>query len=108
MHQTRDVKDYLRRLLLAVLLCPVAAGAWIMFMLAGFSFDGVLAYMGDLSRQYAAMGLDEQAGFRFQVYAVWGVLAFVFLFITFAVSPPHFSYRLKKEGKGWTTDVVEE
>ncbi|MEW5788736.1 MAG: hypothetical protein AB1899_12865 [Pseudomonadota bacterium] len=108
MHHTRDVNDYLRRLLVAVLLCPVATGAWILFLQAGFSFDGVMAYMGELSRHYAALGLGEQAAFRFQVYGLWAILAFVFLFLTFALSPPHFSYRLKKDQRGWSTDVVEE
>lgn len=108
MRDIRDINDYVRRLLVAVLLCPVAAGAWLGFALAGFSFDGFLADLGILSQQYAAMHPDEQGVFRFQVFAVWGVMAFGFLFLTFVVSPPHFKYRLKKEGEHWGTDVVEE
>ncbi len=87
MHTIRDVNDYVRRLLVAGLLCPVAVGAWFLIFQGGFSFDG---------------------SFRFQVYAVWGVLAFGFLFLTFAMSPPHFNYRLKKVEQHWTTDVVED
>lgn len=108
MHHIRDINDYVRRLVVAALLCPVAVGAWFVFILGGFSFDGVMAYLGTLSQQYAGMGMDEQASFRFQVYAVWGVLAFLFLFLTFAMSPPHFHYQLKKVEKHWTTDVVED
>ncbi len=108
MHTIRDINDYVRRLLVAALLCPVAVGAWLVFILGGFSFDGVMAYLGSLSQHYAGMGLDEQSTFRFQVYAVWGVLAFGFLFLTFAMSPPHFNYRLKKVEQHWTTDVVED
>lgn len=108
MRNTRDIKDYVRRLLVAILLCPVAAGVWLVFALSGFSFDSFLAYLGTLSQQYAAMSPDEQGVFRFQVFAVWGVMAFGFLFLTFVVSPPHFKYRLKKEGEHWSADVVEE
>jgi len=108
MNDIRDVNDYVRRLLVAVLLCPVAVGAWLVLILGGFSFDGVMAYLGTLSQQYAVMGLDEQASFRFLVYAVWGVLAFGFLILTFAMSPPHFNYRLKKVKDHWTTEVVED
>ncbi len=108
MHGKRDIHDYVRRLLLSVLFCPVAIGAWFVFFQAGFSFDGVLAYLGDLSRQYAGMSLEEQSTFRFQVFAVWGVLAFGFLFLSFAMNPPHFHYQLKKVEQHWTTDVVED
>ncbi len=108
MRDTRDIKDYVRRLLVAVLLCPLAAGVWLGFAMSGFSFDGFMAYLGTLSQQYAAMSLEEQGVFRFHVFAGWGVMAFGFLFLTFVWSPPLFNYRLKKEGEHWSTDVVKE
>lgn len=108
MHDIRDVNDYVRRLLVAVLLCPVAVGAWLIFIQGGFTFDGVMAYLGSLGHQYAVMGLDEQAAFRFMVYAVWSVLAFGFMILSFAISPPHFTYRLKKVKDHWTTEVVND
>lgn len=103
----RDIHDYLGRLLVAVLLCPVAAGAWFIWALSGFSFDGVMAFLGTLSQQYAGMSQDAQGVFRFQVYAVWAAMAFGFLFLTFVASPPRFSYRLKKEHGHWHTDVLD-
>ena len=103
----RDIYDYLSRLGVAVLLCPVATGAWFVLALSGFSFDGFMAYLGTLSHQYAGMSPDAQDVFRFQVYATWGVLAFSFLFLTFVLRPPHFSYRLKQENGHWSTDVMD-
>jgi hypothetical protein len=103
----RDIYDYLRRLAVSILLCPVALGAWLVLALSGFSFDGFMAFLGTLSLQYAGMSLDEQAVFRFQVYAVWAMLAFGFMFLSFVVSPPQFSYRLKKENGHWSTDVLD-
>jgi hypothetical protein len=103
----RDIYGYLSRLGVAVLLCPVAAGAWFLWALAGFSFDGFMAFLGTLSQQYAAMDADGQAVFRFQVYAVWGAMAFGFLLVTFAVNPPDFGYRLRKENGHWRTEVTD-
>lgn len=108
MHAHHDVHDYVKRLLFATLLCPVATGAWLVIALSGFGFDATLAYLGELARGYAAMSPDDQTTFRFQVFAVWGVLAFGFLFLTFAANPPRFQYRLRKDGTHWNTDVVEQ
>ncbi len=104
----RDINDYLCRLLVSVFLFPVAAGFWMVFVLSGFSFDGFMAYLGSISQQYAVMSQDEQGVFCFQSFAAWGVMAFGFMFLTFVLSPPHFSYRLKKDHGHWSTDVVEE
>jgi len=103
----RDIYDYLRRLAVSILLCPVAVGCWLVLALSGLSFDGFLAYLGTLSQHYAVMSMDEQAVFRFQVYAVWALLAFGFMFLSFMLSPPHFDYRLKKENGHWHTDVLD-
>lgn len=106
MHVARDVYDYSGRLAVAVLLCPVAAGAWFAFALSGFSFDGFMAYLGALSRDYGGMNEDERHVFRLQAYSIWGAMAFGFLFLTFVLKPPGFSYRLVKEDGHWNTDVV--
>ena len=103
----RDVYDYLRRLIYAVLLCPVAAAGWIGFGLSGFSISGFLAFLGNVSQHYAALDADGQAAFLFQVYAGWAVLAFVFLLATFVVNPPRFRYELKEEGGQKVVSVVK-
>lgn len=103
----RDIYDYLGRLGVAVLLCPVATGVWLVLALSGFGFDAFMAYLGTLSRDYAAMTPDQQGALRFQVYAVWGVLAFSFMFLTFALRPPRFGYRLRKVDGHWSTDVTD-
>lgn len=102
----RDVYDYLYRLGAAVLLCPVAAVAWFAWGLAGFSFDAFLALLGTLNQDYAAMNPYEQQSFRYQVYAAWGAMALGFLFLSFVVSPPRFSYQLSKEAGHWRTTYV--
>lgn len=103
----RDIYDYLSRLVVAILLCPVAMGIWYAWALSGFSFDGLMAFLGTLSRQYAAMSPDAQGVFRFQTYAVWGAMAFGFLFLSFALNPPRFGYRLKKVDGRWRADVTD-
>lgn len=103
-----DVRDYLRRAFFAAFFCPAATGFWIVFAWAGFSFDGFLALMGTISQQYAAMNMDEQWAFRFEVLASWGVLAFGFFFLNYVTRPPQFSYKLKKEGDHWVTDIVKQ
>jgi len=103
----RDVYDYLSRLGVAVLLCPVAAGVWLAWAQSGFGFDGFMAYLGVLSQDYAGMSPERQGVFRFQVYAVWGAMAFGFLFLTFVLRPPSFGYRLKKEHGRWHADVLD-
>jgi hypothetical protein len=103
----RDVYDYLGRLSIALLLCPVALGAWLIIGVSGFSFDGFMIFVGELSQRYAGMSQEGQAIFRFQVYAVWAALAFGFMLLSFAARPPSFSYRLKKENGRWITNVVD-
>ena len=103
-----DVRDYLRRVLFAVVLCPVATGFWALFAMSGFSFNEFMTSMGSISQHYAAMNMDEQWGFQFQVLASWAVLAFGFFLLNFVVRPPQFDYRLNKEGDHWVTDVVKE
>lgn len=102
-----DIYDYLRRLFFAVILCPAAALFWVSFGLSGFSVGGYLSFLGALSRHYAALDPDGQGAFLFQSIAGWGVLAFVFLLLTFAVSPPHFRYELKDEGDHKAVSVIE-
>lgn len=103
----RDVYDYLRRLVYAVFLCPAAALFWISFGLSGFSVGGYLSFLGALSRHYAALDPDGQSAFVFQAFAGWGVLAFVFLLLTFAVNPPRFRYELKEKGDHKVVSVIE-
>jgi hypothetical protein len=108
MRDLHDINDYLRRLAVSVLLCPVAAGAWLVLALSGFSFDGCLAFLGTLSHDYAGMNPDQQWTFRFQVFATWGIMAFGFMFLSYVISPPHFGYRLRKDHDHWITDVLRE
>ncbi|MCU0841394.1 MAG: hypothetical protein MUC79_06705 [Thiobacillaceae bacterium] len=104
----RDIRDYLRRLSVAVLLCPVATAAWLGFMLAGFDIGAFLALLGDLNERYAALDSAAQQDFRLHVYAGWAVLAFGYLLITYVVSPPRFDYRLRRRNDHWVTDVVKQ
>lgn len=103
-----DIRDYLRRLFFAVLFCPVAAGFWTLFAVSGFSFGDFMAFLGSISQKYAAMNMDEQWSFQFQVLASWSVLAFGFFLLNFLIRPPKFDYRLAKEGDHWVTDIVRE
>lgn len=103
----QDVYDYLRRLFFAVFLFPAAALFWIGFGLSGFNVGGYLSYLGALSRHYAALDPDGQGAFVFQAIAGWGVLAFVFLLLTFALNPPRFRYQLKEEGEHKVVSVID-
>lgn len=103
----RDIYDYLSRLGVAVLLCPVAAAAWFAWIQAGFSFDGFMALLGSLGQQYAAMNPHDQQSFRYQFYAAWGAMAFGFLFLSFVISPPRFCYQMNKEEGRWRIYVMD-
>lgn len=103
-----DVTDYLRRLIFSVLLCPIAAGFWILLAMSGFNFSEFMAFLGNMSQHYAAMNIDDQWSFQFQILASWGVLAFGFFLLNFIIHPPQFDYRLVKEDDHWVTDVVRE
>lgn len=102
-----DVKDYLRRLLFAVFLGPTATGFWIVFALAGLNFNDFMTFLGNISQYYAGLDSDEQWTFRFSVLSSWAVLAFSFFFLNFAIRPPRFDYRFRRQGDHWVTDIVE-
>lgn len=103
----KDVRDYLRRLFAAIFLCPVAAGAWVLFAYCGFSFGEFLAFLAALSQEYALMDADARLITDLEVLAGWAVLAFGFLFLSYVTNPPRFDYRLRKEGDHWIANVVE-
>lgn len=103
----KDVYDYLRRMFMTVLLCPVAAAFWLAFGLSGFSPDRLMHFLGTLGQRYAAMDAVGQSSFLLQVLFGWVVLAFVFMLISFVVSPPRFRYILRKKGDKAVVSIVQ-
>lgn len=103
----KDVYDYLRRMFMAILLCPAAAAFWLAFGMSGFSPDRFMRFLGALAQRYAAMGADGRSAFLLQVLFGWAVLAFVFMLISFLVSPPRFGYALRKKGDKAVVSVVQ-
>ena len=93
----KDVYDYLRRMFMAIFLCPVSVVFWLAFGISGFSPGGFMAFLGSLAQRYAAMNADGQSTFMLQILFGWAVLAFMIMLISFLVSPPRFGYILKKK-----------
>ena len=103
----KDVYDYLRRMFMAIFLCPVAVMFWLAFAFYGFSPGGFMQFLGALGRDYAVMDSDGQIAFLFQILFGWAVLAFAFLLLSFVTSPPRFAYILKKKDGKPMVSVVE-
>ena len=103
----KDVYDYLRRMFMAILLCPVAAAFWLGFGMSGFGPDGFMHFLGALGQRYSAIDAAGQSAFLLQVLFGWAVLAFVFMLISFVVSPPRFGYILRKKGDKAEVSVVQ-
>lgn len=103
----KDVYDYLRRMFMAILLCPVAVAFWLAFGMSGFSPDKFMNFLGALGQRYASMNAAGQSAFLLQVLFGWAVLAFVFMLISFVVSPPRFGYILRKKGDKAVVSVVQ-
>lgn len=103
----KDVYDYLRRMFMAILFCPVAAAFWLAFGMSGFSPDKFMQFLAALGQRYAAMDAAGQSAFLLQVLFGWAVLAFVFMLLSFVVSPPRFAYILRKKGNKAVVSVVQ-
>lgn len=93
----KDVYDYLWRMVMAILLCPVAIAFWLAFGVSGFSLGGFLGFLGALAQRYAEMDGAGQSAFMLQLLFSWAVLAFVIMLVSFLVSPPRFGYILRKK-----------
>lgn len=102
-----DVFDYLRRLVNAVLLFPAAVAFWILFAMAGFSPTEFFILCGRLGQDFAAMSPDGQGTVVLQFLGGWGILAFLFLLLTFTFTPPKFHYDLKRKGGNIEVDVSQ-
>jgi hypothetical protein len=98
MNHVIDVLDYLRRLVAAVFLYPVAVAFWVLFGMAGFSPTKLFILCGKLGQSFAAMAPDDQGTLVLQFLGSWGILAFLFLLMTFAFEPPKFYYDLRRKG----------
>lgn len=94
-----DVFDYLRRMVSAVLLCPVAVAFWGLFVMSGFSLTNLLTLCGNIGQSLIAMSPEAYGVFLFQFLGGWASLAFLFLLMTFAFNPPKFNYDLKRKGE---------
>ena len=103
----KDKLDYLRRLLFAALLCPMAIAFWVGFGLSGFNLDAFMVFLAEAGQYYTVLDAEAQAFFRLEVYAVWAVLTFGALVMTFVVNPPRFDYVLRKKGDRWETRIIE-
>jgi hypothetical protein len=87
----KDVTDYLRRMFMAVFLCPVAVVFVLMFGVSGFSPGEFMHFLGSLGQLYASMDVDGQHALLSQGLFGWAVLAFVFVLVSYVVNPPNFS-----------------
>lgn len=103
----KDVYDYLRRMFMAIFLCPVAAAFWLAFIYSRLSPDRFLHLLGALGSNYSAMTVADQGTFLAQVFFGWGVLAFAFMLISYLTSPPHFHYVLRKRNGHAEVSVVD-
>lgn len=103
----KDVYDYLRRMGMAIFLCPVSVGFWLAFGMSGFRPGQFMHFLGEQAQNYAAMDASGQGAYLFQVGLGWAVLAFVFMLISFVVLPPRFGYVLRKEDGKAVVAVVE-
>ncbi len=107
MIMNKDVTDYVRRLFLSTFFCPVAAAFWVLFAWSGFDLDSLFSLAGSALEYYSNLDSDAQASFQLEVYGVWGVVSFGFMFLSFALNPPRFHYKLDKQGDHWITHVVD-
>ncbi|MDD5330733.1 MAG: hypothetical protein PHX38_12090 [Sulfuricella sp.] len=103
----KDIYDYLRRMVMAIFLCPVSVAFWLAFGMSGFAPGRFMHFLGALSQRYAAMDAAGQGAFLSQVLFGWAVLAFVFMLISFVVLPPRFGYVLRKRDGKAVVAVVE-
>lgn len=103
----KDVYDYLRRMFMAIFLCPVAVAFWLSFIYSGLSPDRYIHLLGSLASIYSRMSSADQGTLLVQLLFGWAVLAFAFMLISFVTSPPRFGYVLKKKNGHAVVSLVE-
>lgn len=103
----KDVSDYLRRMFMAIFLCPVAASFWLVFGSFGFDPGRLMLFIGLQGQRYVALDSDGQTAFILQGLFGWSALAFVFLLVSFVVNPPRFSYALNKKSGKSAVSIVQ-
>lgn len=103
----KDVSDYLRRMVMAVFLCPVAVVFVLAFGFSGFSPAEFMHFLGALGQLYTSMDVDGQHALLSQGLFSWAVLAFVFVLVSSAVNPPNFGGSLNETDGQSVVPVAE-
>lgn len=103
----KDVFNYLRRMFMAIFLCPVAVLFALVFVVSGFSPVEFMHFFVALGQLYTSMDVDGQHALLSQGLFSWAVLAFVFVLVSYAVNPPNFRGSLSEIEGSTVMPVVE-
>lgn len=103
----RDVSEYLRRVVMAVFLCPVAVVFMLTFGFSGFSPGEFMHFFGLLGQFYTSMDAGGHHALLSQGLFSWAVLGFVFVLVSYVVNPPSLSGSLKEIDASPAMSVVE-